>query len=326
MMFFSFVYILALGTETGSIFAKEFFSGKHEPLGYALALFGLALSAWGLAKLYLLTEDDPAYLRLERFRSIELGNVDQNLNTALWFSKGKSDRLADRHIARLARHARHASVSGWSRVCRWQLGMNVALLLRSLSIFSSFIFFGVFIYFQQGAAASLNGKESSLMVPVMFSNIIPLFTLVLLQTHRPSREVLLPVERASYIREIGWSIFLFYLTAWAISWPICILLMTQVFRLSMPLMMIVDLLLISAFTSILFFGVTAWMSLCRSMFLRILAMIIPIGIQIVLMMIAVERDAGAYAPLMVVLAAVAGMFGLLITFFSYRRWLTADLG
>jgi hypothetical protein len=86
----------------------------------------------------------------------------------------------------------------------------------------------------------------------------------------------------------------------------------------------VDLLLISAFTYVLFFGVTAWIALCQSKVLRIGVMLFPISLQIILMGAASEYESGSLGTLMVFIAGILAVFGLLITYDAYRRWLVAD--
>ena len=54
-------------------------------------------------------------------------------------------------------------------------------------------------------------------------------------------------------------------------------------------------------------------------------MIIPVSLPMALMSAALEKDAGGLALAMVIVAAVAAVFGLMIAFDAYRRWLVADL-
>jgi hypothetical protein len=311
------IFCFAFITETGRAYFKEFFSGRYEPLAYAILLFSLAMIFWGLYRLFRLTEEDPVYQTLQSVGSAKTAASGQYLAAVPFFSEGWKDRLTDRHVARLANHARRASISGWSRICRWQLGISVALIMRTCWVALWMCIIGF---------AAAHGKTPPLLMFVMFAHFFPLFVIAFIQpVHRPSFEVLLPVDRASYIRQMGISTVLVFLAAWAASWSIAILLITQVFQLSIQLDLCVDLLLISALTYVLLFGITAWIALCQSKAWRIVVLILPVSLQIILLAVALECNAGSLVLTMVFAAAVAAGFGLLITFDAYHRWLVADL-
>ena len=311
LVFVSFV------TDAGRSFYKGFFSGGYELQAYALLLLGLASSVWGLFRLFRVTEDDPAYQALQASGMPRNATAGQNVATVAFLSKNSRDRFLDRHVARLAHHARRAAASRWSRIARWQLGMNAAWFLFVCGLTG---FFWIVMYFAYRA------KLDSLFMLYLIAGIFPFSTSVALwQAHQPSREILLPVDRATYIRQLGISAASGYFIAWALAWGLSLLLYAARFSAAISGKLLVDLSLISAFSQVPSFAIAVWVARFRSKIWQILALLLPIYLQMALLAAASEFAQGDHARLMVLVAAAAAVVGLLIAYDAYRRWLVADL-
>jgi hypothetical protein len=310
------VFVIAACTETGALFFVNYFTGKHEPLAYGLALYGLASSLWGLFKLFRVTDEDPAYQKLQASRIFKAEKAGQNVDSVPLLSKGSTDRLMDRHIARLSAHARRASASRWSRIGRWQLGINLAMILR-ISMVTSFM--TVVMHF------TMHGKQTLFMLGFIVSFIPITMAGTIRQTHRLSRELLLPIDRPSYIRQMGINAAINIFAAWAVAWGFLVLLYVFLLPNSYSAATLGYLTLISALMQALFFGILVWIARHDSKLWYILALFVPVYLQIGLMAGATVWNSPSAGPTMVLIAAVAAVFGLLIAYDAHRRWLVADI-
>jgi len=313
--------LLILGTlmwafvlETGRGFGEEFISGKREPEAYVLTAFALGIILLCLWRLIHITEDDAEYPQLQRiafnesWAAVRAGAYGP-VSTHKW-----AVRLSDLHIARISRHAQRTVISGWSRICRWQVGINISLFLGvcSAGVASSLVYF------------LLSGNN--IVMPAIFSSILPLFIVGRTYfSHRLSFEMMLPVDRRSYIRQMGLSMAIGLMCAWAVSWSSMVFVMTQIMQVPIGGKALVNITCISALFQVLYYGVAVWIGPRQSKYLLGSAIVVPYILHVVFTAITLDIKEGALGSMMVPMSGIAAVIGLLFTFHAYRRWLKADI-
>jgi hypothetical protein len=172
----------------------------------------------------------------------------------------------------------------------------------------------------------VSGKHPSILMLAMLVGIIPTTTLGgTYYFHRLSYEIMLPVDRVSYIRQMGISAAVALIVAWAASWSILIFIFTRISQVSIRLDIIENLTLISALCQVLYYGIAVWIARYCSRILHLGAILIPLYLQMFLMAMASEYQSGAWGTTMVFVAGIVAVIGLLIAYDAYRRWLVADL-
>jgi len=98
-------------------------SGQLEPQAFLLLLFGVIITMLGGIRLINLNEETWGYPR-----GIRSARANKSQKTGESEADGPPrprGRLHDRQMATFARHARRASTSRWSSICRWQVEMIV---------------------------------------------------------------------------------------------------------------------------------------------------------------------------------------------------------
>jgi hypothetical protein len=274
------------------------------------------MSLWGLYKLFTITEDDPDYGKFQAARFFKGDQSVQTTNTTPLLSKKWSDRLADRHIARLSNHARRAYFSPWSRISRWQLGVNLGMVFR---ICFSSLFMIVIMY--------LASRQSPRMFMLgVFVSMMPISMLATLQKmHCLSRELMLPVDRKTFVRQMGINAALNFFLFWAIAWALLLACLSMISEKPLSAEIVIHLTLISAFCQVLYFGIAIWIARWSSKLWSILAILVPLYLQMGLMAAATEYNSGSLAPWMTLAAAFAALVGFIIAMDAHRRWLLADI-
>ena len=184
---------------SGQTYFRDLICGQIELQAVVILGLGALLTLLAGIRLVRLSEETPGYgdqlsWGWERSRRTHQTWSDEpGIRRRFW------DWISERQTARLTRHARRASVSPWSRICRWQVGMvagwslwfwvlPVAIYVDTLPWwFSS----------ASSAAAAADARSVALtLVPLVAS--IGAFGWQIF-----GRELVLPVERKTYIRQLG---------------------------------------------------------------------------------------------------------------------------
>ena len=100
-------------------------SGQHESIAVGTLIAGALVALGGGVRMLFLNEDMPAYHRREMASFDGRGRTTCQRPSARGFL---SEWLADCNPRGVIRHARRATASRWSRVCRWQVGMAGGLM------------------------------------------------------------------------------------------------------------------------------------------------------------------------------------------------------
>jgi hypothetical protein len=124
-------------TEPTKILLWQLISGTYEAQAVVLLILGVAMALFGGIRLVNLNEDMPGY------HLPTCGNwtgkcvSGQTQAGAGILPRALQERIMENNMARWTNHARRASASSWSQICRWQLGM----LAGWSALFVSFVAF-----------------------------------------------------------------------------------------------------------------------------------------------------------------------------------------
>ena len=228
--------------------------------------------------------------------------------------------LAERQAASVTRHARQASTSGWSRIRRWQVGMTATWRVVLLwLIVAGFCFTCAF--FSTSGRLDLSVTQ---LILVLFPG--PVATAALAQWPvNADRGLCLPVERRTFLRQVGAATALSYLELWlgasvaVASWWLLA---------AKPRPELADTcraLAVSFLFLVWYFGLGVWLARYRSP----TVMIMSIGVSLSLTQLAIAVLYAGPAELsrswQLPVAGVFATLGLLLAFDAYRRWLVTDL-
>jgi hypothetical protein len=231
--------------------------------------------------------------------------------------------LTERNMACVTRHAGNAAASRWSRVCRWQVGMATgpSPWLCSLAV----------LVFWQVMACLVSPEEPSRGMMIGFTLFLPLvFPMVFMigQSTRRfrtlGRELLLPVDRGAYLRQLGAALAVCQLHVWAVMTGV--LVAWWLLTASEPVAWgrLACGLPISVLLQIWIFGVHVWLARYRSVLwsaLGLYAASTPLPLFFLL-----PAELGGLGPIALAVAGVLALLGVLIMWDAYRRWLVTELG
>ena len=138
-------------------------------------------------------------------------------------------------------------------------------------------------------------------------------------------ELLMPVTRSAYLRQLGGAAALNELQLWAAMSTVAVACVLVTGNDGPPLATILDLLVISGLSQIWLFGVAVWWTRCQSCLLGLLVGLVAIFEPIVLigMLWGGLPAEWRYATWFV--AGLFALFGLLLMRNAYRRWWWTEL-
>ena len=202
------------------------------------------------------------------------------MNRQAWSGKGRIlpwfwDWLAERQMAALTRHARRAPLSRWSRICRWQIGMCTgwSVWLWAFGMIAYVLVLERFFF--SNLKGTVNGNPPSTFLFTFMAAIMPVIGAMgrwIVRCRSLGRELMLPVDRVAYVRQLGLAAATSQFQLWcgivvaAILWWQT--LATQPPRLDAVAMMLA----VSALCQFWTFGLFAWFARYRSQGLYVLGM------------------------------------------------------
>ncbi len=307
-------------------------SGQWELPAFILLVAGAVLTLRGGMRLARMNEDMPDYHQpIKGDGTTTRKSVDQGEAGEGKFPVGFRNWLAERHVAGLAGHARRADTSRWSRVCRWQAGMATGWSIW-LYGFAPILF----IYALHALPWVFgNGRTSPGLPPWLFGLCLTFCPVVVSaggwneRTRALARELLMPVGRSDYLRQLGAAAGLTQLQLWGTMSVAAILCMLTIAEPTSQFVAIANLLVISGLSQIWLFGMIVWWTRCRSMILGILAIILAVAEPLFLNIVLAPIEAGGglaewqYATWSV--AGLFALFGVLLLRNAYRRWWLTEL-
>jgi hypothetical protein len=237
-------------------------------------------------------------------------------------------RQSDRQAAQLTEHARRASVSRWSRICRWQVGMITG---RSAIWFSLLCFAAFAALYLVAIPIRAHKHGASFFHPaVMIALVLLLPTLMVAgalwyrRNHSLPYESLLCVDRAAYLRQVGAAAALSQFLLWLCMaagmsvWLLCI-------AREMPLAEVVSWLALSALVQPWLFGLCVWSLRFRS---QISSFVFAFSVAMLMaaagVLMAADSPLKTNRSIVLGIAAVFALLGVLLAWHAYRRWLATD--
>jgi hypothetical protein len=242
--------------------------------------------------------------------------------------KQSKTRQWDRQAARLTRHVGRASVSWWSRICRWQAGMTTG---RSAIGFSLLCLAAFAVAYLIDVPIRAHRHGVSLFFPaVMIALVLMLPTLMVAgvlwyrRNHCLPYESLLCVDRAAYLRQAGAAAALNQFLLW-----LCMAAGMSIWLLGvardMPLAEVVSWLALSALAQPWLFGLCVWSLRFRSqMGSFVFALFVAMLMGAAGVMMAADSPLKTSRAIVLGVAAVFALLGVLLAWHAYRRWLATD--
>ena len=272
---------------------EKIISGDEPVQTLIIISIGAILSITGLIRLFLLNEENPEY--------------HLNFKSPIYDVRGWRRWFVNRSGVRMIYHARHAADSYWSRMLRWNFFNRYVLGVLFLTI-SFKILFTLMGFFND--TINFNGAT---MIPIFF---------VYMEFKKKSRfmaqDLMMPVRRDSYLKELGSSIAFSQFTAWALAVAVSIAWVFIAAVKSNPEFYIYSI-TYSVMIQIWLFGLAVWIFSSRiTPLILLFATVIPVQFMSAL---EVQMPIPRW-PL--ILGVILACLGLLLTWRGYRRWLVAD--
>jgi hypothetical protein len=289
-------------------------SGQYESAAIGILTAGAVMALGGGVRMALLNEDMPTYHRV-------LMNWEGRRQTTQRRPSPRgflSEWLTERNLEGVTWHAGHAAASCWSRVRRWQAGMATgpSVWLLSLAV----------LIFYQVTTWMMSPTEQ----PAGFVLLLPLLSPVmsLLPSSRRfatlGRELLTPVDRGAYLRQLGAAMAICQFHLWAAMAGV--LVAWRLLTASEPVAPgpLAYGLAISILGQVWIFAIYVWLTRYRSQ-LRI-ALGFFLSLTFAQPLVFLPGLSAGMGPIALAVAGVLATLGLLVTWDAYRRWLVTELG
>ena len=318
------VGVFALWAKPASDTVVAFVTGRFELQAAALFTAGTAATVLGLIRLARVSEDRPNYQFLKLWmrpgRGAKFDMSDWQWAGIETTERGRRHRLEERSFARLTEHAHRASASRWSRVCRWQV---MPIHGRSNWVFG----LGAFLSYLLTTWAI--GKESETYLLPVVSIVFPVVPMVQYAKRKFGRDLLMPVDRAAFVRQFGTAAALDQIQFWARMSVGLILWWLWAAPDQLPPVVMVNLLACSALCQVGLFGLGIWgVWFAQRYGLQVVIMPLAIagGLSVPIVMITMDQTLPDWwVSTLPVAAGLFALCGVLIAWAGYRRWLVTDL-
>jgi len=312
-------------TQSGPAWFRELNAGQIAPQALAILALGILITMLAGMRLFRLNEDMPGYQTGTRWGGYGSRQTRRCSDEGLIFPL-LTDWIQERQMARLTRLARRASESWWARVCRWQAGMVAGWSLW-FWIFGTLVYAHIVRWWAQ--AKGLEQATMTIGVVLFVLALMPaVATMGVFQsrTLKLGRELLLPVPRTSYIRQLGTAAALSQFQLWAgmsLGFLLSLLLTSP---RPLQLAVLAGVLASSAAFQVAAFGLLAWVARYRTPVLPgLVVMALLMAAQSVQMGWTLRSPGQSHMPYHLIwVATVIAVLGLLITWDAYRRWLVTD--
>jgi hypothetical protein len=298
-------------------------SRNSEPQAAGLLILGLAAIMLGAVRLVRLDRELPkSYQRAPMPWTGPMrmsGNED--LGSHHW-----TERLQNYMIAIRTRHVQRAAVSSWSRILRWQVGTPAgwAIAPNAVILFLTFVvLYFAFSLFLNHAGRMQRAPDMLPMVAFVLNFCPAITTGMLSQKQMLWFEILLPEKRNSFLKQKGLAIAVDMFQMWgsiglaAILWQ----------RITLPqsTFLLMALLAHSFLWQIGIFGVGIWALRLRSTLWAAALVMVFMQLPINLCNSAIMAPSALWQHVSWYLSGGFAVFGLLMTWYAYRRWLVADI-
>jgi hypothetical protein len=303
-------YIFSLLLSAGLLFIglkpiwtriEPIFFGKEPIQAFIIMSIGVILSITGIIRLFLLNEEKPEY----------------HLSFPPPFIDGRAKLWLDnRQVAGMIYHARHATDSYWSRIHRW----GHSSLIVWFALYCAIL---MFLFHKLGE--SWSGVNTPSGITIAFATIIPIILVIIklafAEKRFLSRELMMPVRRDSYLKQVGMLFANILFTSWGVMIAVSIVDIST--KAAKPgLEFLIYSVSYSLMIQIWLFGLAIWIISFRSS-------IMPFIIMFIAFIFSVRNIPALEGQVMFpwssfILGALLACLGLLLTWRGYRRWLVAD--
>ena len=294
---------------------EQLYSGRSESLAFAILMFGAATIVLGGDRLGRLTEDSLEYpFGMEMIRGQGAGHHTTHVGI---LQRQIHNPLQERRMAGLIRHAQRASVSRWSRVCRWQVAMPVGVWTWCI-ILGAILFAQVMWWIIDDGTSQ--GPELLLLYISLFITFLPI-VVIDVRISTINHELLFPINRTQYMKQLGAAMIFFHLQLW-VGVMLALTLWAILVSWQWSTLLIIAVVLSAAFHGCAF-GVAVWSAGFRSqpfgVFLGTLT--VPIGVMVFACLQILQQE----WLVIISVAMFLAMVGIMASYAAYRRWLVADL-
>jgi hypothetical protein len=317
--------LVALFSESFSGTLVQFAHGRFEPTAVAMLIAGIAATVLGIRRMARLNEDMPWYHGLTA-GSLEQSRVaaERSANKS-GLRPGLRERQEERRVARLIEHARQAPLSWWSGACRWQMMMPTGWSTWLIWLLATLVMLMVGTWTTKGQIGT-----SWNFVACLSLLLLPMVAIVGQFMQRKgimSRELLLPVERGLYLRQIGTAAAVCQLQSWSAVTVATLFWWLVVVPESVSGSTIAGILAFSALSQIWLFAGAAWL-------IRHRRLVVTLGVLTSLaigLLTPIVTDGFTAAPrlaewqyLVWTATGFLTLLGAFLSWAAYRRWLVAD--
>jgi len=309
----------------GRTYVQQIVTGQFEPEAVGLLVVGAVISLLTGIRLSRLNEEMPQYERIQAaMRAWEKERTRQTWSGEGILPAGFRRRLLDRQMAMVIRHAQRAAASLWSRICRWQVGMLAGW--RVLPWIGWVLLMLVPCWLGRGNRISVESLHAFL---VFFPGLVAMGAMVP-RTRTMSFDLCMPVDRSSYLKQLGAAAALGHFQLWfgmsAVAVLGCFLTTEQRPEQRPGLADVALMLASSALMQVWFFGLGVWLSRFRSMGLIMVMMLLGFALaQAVVIFLFMCEPRSAWHSYQIPIAGLFAIGGAFFIYHAYRCWLAADL-
>jgi hypothetical protein len=311
----------------------QFAQGRFEPSAVALLIVGIVTTALGLRKMAQLNEDAPWYHGWADISAEQYRIASERAAGKRSSRPGRRERCEERRMAKLIEHARQAPVSWWSGVRRWQVMMGIGRSSWLIWLVATFVTLLLGTWFTKGRSGILStgGILQNLVVyPVLA--IFPIPTLLGQFVQRQGmagRELLLPVERGLYLRQLGTAAAISQLHCWSAASVAALFWWLVVARESVSGSAIAGMILIGALSQVWLFAGAVWFMRLRHRTMAVVPVVLVAFATGILLPIVTNGFTAAprlaeWRGFIWTAAGFLTLFGTFLIWAAYRRWLVAD--
>ena len=327
--------VFATYAEPARTLLWQLLSGAFEAQAFALLALGAAISLFGGIRLVCLNEDMPAYH--PQMRGGWAGQYQASGQAPagagiLWALR---ERFMESNMARSTNHARRASTSRWSAVCRWRVGMvdGWTSWLVGVGVVLAVQFVAAWIAARGRPEPSTSFWWWTFVVWLIACPSIMSLSQLARRSYVLGYEIMLPVQRRTYLKQAGMAVAISCLRTWGGMVVAFMLWWITTAPESFRFGTVVNVLACSVLAQVGLLGIglyLTWLAGGDSSPIMLFVVVGAIwGVLFFTVMVGYMLNESPLPGLANFLLPLAGaalfaMFGLLLTRLAYHRWLVAD--